>query len=116
MDAKQRELDERLSEILRQAATVACEIQKLDQGPGVPHYDQIETAAHEVGQQFSQLVQQGRMGEVAAEQSPEAACPKCGHTCPVTTERREVTSSDGPVEFIEPMAHCPACRCSTAAG
>jgi len=46
MDAKQGELEEKLAEILKQAADVACQIQAVEQGPGTPHYDEI---AHEVG-------------------------------------------------------------------
>ena len=56
MEAKQIELEDRLAEILRQAADVACQIQKHQQGAGTPHYDQIESAAHDVGQQLSRMV------------------------------------------------------------
>ena len=42
MDAKQTELEKKLTEILEQAADVAAQIQALEQGPGTPHYDQID--------------------------------------------------------------------------
>ena len=100
MDAKQSELEDRLTEILRQAAVVACQIQKQDQGFGTPHYDQTESAVHDVGQQFS------RMGQLIGEQALETTCPECRKKCPVTTNQRQVRSVDGPVELIETVASC----------
>lgn len=110
MDAKQMDLDERLTKILQQAADVACQLQKREHGSGTPHYDQIESAAHDVGQQLSRMVQQERTGELAGEQSVEAACPECRNKCPVTTAARQVTSVDGPVEVVEAVAYCGSCR------
>lgn len=110
MDAKQVELESELREHLRRASEVACRLQKLDQGRGTPHYDQIESAAHDVGQKLSRMVQQERTGELAAEQSREARCPQCRNKCPVSTEARQVTSVDGLVELIESVAFCTCCR------
>jgi len=110
MDAKQTVLEEKLAGILKQAADVACQIQAVKQGPGTPHYDQIEIPAHEVGQQLSRMVQASRIGEVAAGQQAECDCPDCGRSCPVEINRREVHSMDGPVELIETVAHCRRCR------
>lgn len=110
MDAKQAELEEKLAGILKQAADVASQIQAIEQGPGTPHYDQIEIPAHEVGQRLSRMVQASRTGEVAAEQRTECDCPGCGLSCPVEVSRREVHSMDGPVELIETVAHCHRCR------
>ena len=83
MDAKQAELEEKLAGILKQAADVASQIQAIKQGPGTPHYDQIEMPAHEVGQRLSRMVQASRTGEVAAEQHTECNCPDCGRSCRV---------------------------------
>ena len=58
MDAKQVELEAELREHLRRASEVACRLQKLEQGRGTPHYDQIESAASDVGQKLSRMVQQ----------------------------------------------------------
>lgn len=110
MDAKQAELEEKLAGILKQAADVASQIQAIEQGPGTPHYDQIEIPAHEVGQRLSRMVQRSRIGEVAAEQRTECDCPECGQCCSVETRRREVHSMDGPVELIESVAYCRRCR------
>lgn len=110
MDAKQAELEEKLAGILKQAADVASQIQAIEQGPGTPHYDQIEIPAHEVGQRLSRMVQATRTSEVAAEQRTECDCPGCGQSCPVEVSRREVHSMDGPVELIETVAHCHRCR------
>lgn len=110
MDAKQAILEERLAEILRQAADVASQIQALEQGPGTPHYDQIEMPAHKVGQRLSRMVQANRAGEVAAQEGVECACPDCGQSCRVEVNKREVHSMDGPVELVEPVASCRRCR------
>lgn len=110
MDAKQVELEAELREHLRRASEVACRLQKLEQGRGTPHYDQIESAASDVGQKLSRMVQQERTGELAAEQSREATCPQCRNKCPVSTEARQVTSVDGPVELMESVAFCTCCR------
>ena len=110
MDAKQTELEKKLTEILEQAADVAAQIQALEQGPGTPHYDQIEIPAHEVGRRLSRMVQANRTGEVAAGEGAECACPDCGRSCRVEINKREVHSMDGPVELIETVAHCRRCR------
>ncbi|APZ91434.1 hypothetical protein [Fuerstiella marisgermanici] len=110
MDAKQQELDDRLAEILRQAADVASQIQRREQGPGTPHYDQIETAAHDVGQRLSRMVQQDRIAQVSANHATEAVCPECRNKCPAESNSRQVTSVDGPVELMETVAFCGRCR------
>jgi len=110
MDAKQPRLEEKLAELLKQASEVAAQLQAVEQGPGTPHYDQIEIPAHEVGQRLSQMIQTTRTGDVAAEQEAQIACPDCGKTCPVEAKRREVHSMDGPVELVETVAHCRRCR------
>ncbi|MCA9047456.1 MAG: hypothetical protein KDA89_01930 [Planctomycetaceae bacterium] len=110
MDAKQVAMEAELSELLQRASEVACRLQKLEQGRGTPHYDQIESAAHEVGQRLSRMVQKNRASDVAAEHSSERACPDCRNKCPVETITRQVTSIDGPVEVTETIAYCASCR------
>lgn len=110
MDAKQQELEARLTEILKHAADIASQIQQHEQGPGTPHYDQIESAAHDAGQRFSRLIQQDRIGQVSAAHATQTACPECRNKCPVESNSRQVTSVDGPVELTESVAFCSRCR------
>jgi hypothetical protein len=110
MDAKQAELEGKLTEILKRAADVACQIQAAKQGRGTPHYDEIELPAHEVGQRLSRMVQESRAGDVATEQPSESDCPDCGRSCHVEGNERTVHSMDGPVELVETVAHCCRCR------
>ena len=110
MDAKQTKLETRLEDLLRQASVVATELQSHEQGGGVPHFDQIETAAHEVGQRVSRMVQIERSRDVAAELPDSARCPDCQRVCSVRTEIREVLSIDGTIELTENVAECAHCR------
>lgn len=110
MDAKQAELEEKLAEILKEAAQLGAQIQAIEQGPGTPHYDQIESHAHGVGQRLSQIMQQSRVREVTADHPLEVDCPDCGERCRIETKSRRVLSEDGPVELIENVARCTRCR------
>lgn len=110
MDAKRALLEKKLAESLKQAADIACQIQTIEQGPGIPHYDQIEIPAHEVGQQLSRLVQEQQASDVASRQVSEVACPQCGRSCRCEVSKRIVHSMDGPVEVTEVTAKCRPCR------
>ena len=110
MDAKQRALEERLSDLLNQASVIAAQLQAVEQGPATPHYDQIELPAHQVGQRLSRMIQTSRVRDVAATNLEEVACPDCGQACSVETQQREVQSIDGPIELTENVAHCRRCR------
>jgi hypothetical protein len=112
MDARQQRLQKKLEDLLQQATAVATELQGIEQGPGTPHYDQIEMPAHALGQKFSRMIQSERAREVAAAGliAAEAPCPKCGRTCRVETTKRSVHSVDGPLELLETVAHCRPCR------
>ena len=110
MDAKQAELERKLAESLKRAADIACQIQAAKQGPGTPHYDEIEIPAHEVGQRLSRLVQEGRVSDVATEQCLETNCPDCGRSFPVEIDRRTIHSMDGPVDLVETVTYCRGCR------
>lgn len=111
MDGRVEQLQEKLSQLLKETAEVSAEIQKIDGTQAqVPHYSQIEDAAHETGQELSRMVQQSRIREVALMSAPQAPCPGCGDVCEVVHPQREINSIDGPVETLEPKAHCPRCR------
>jgi hypothetical protein len=70
----------------------------------------LEQAAHKLGQELSRLTQQRAAGEVAAAHRATSACLQCGQGCSVEMSKRRVQSLDGPVEVLEPVAFCPACR------
>lgn len=110
MDAKQERLRKKLDDLLKQASSVAVELQGIEQGRETPHYDQIELPAHALGQRFSRMVQSERSREVAASGLAAAACPGCGRKCRVQTKSREVHSMDGPLELLETRAKCRHCR------
>lgn len=110
MDAKEAQLKEKLDHHLEQATKVAAEIQALEQGKGVPHFDQIELPAHALGQRFSRAIQEERAREVALQELGRVYCPDCKKQCRVEIEPRPVTSMDGPIELTEPVAHCRPCR------
>lgn len=77
---------------------------------GVPHYQLIEQAAHDIGQQLARATQQLHMNELAARLPDSADCPTCQKHCSLVPFKRTVTSGDGPVEIQELKAHCPRCR------
>jgi len=110
MDAKQAQLEERLEDLLKQTAAVSAQLQGIEQGSGVPHYDQIESTAHALGQRLSRMAQTDRVREVAAEIPLTVHCPDCGLACRGETKNREVHSMDGPIELTENVAHCRRCR------
>lgn len=110
MDAKQVRLEKKLEDLLGQATAVAVELQGIEQGPGTPHYDQIELPAHALGQRFSRMIQRERARDVAACGLADAACPDCERKCRVQTKTRDVHSMDGPTDLTETIAKCRHCR------
>jgi hypothetical protein len=110
MDAIEAQLKEKLEHHLKEATRIAAEIQALEQGDEVPHFDQIELPAHALGQRFSRAIQEERAREVALKELGRVYCPDCKKQCRVEIEAREVTSMDGPIELTEPIAHCRRCR------
>jgi hypothetical protein len=111
MDAQRMALEEEKKRLLERLAEIEIE-QQREAGlfKSVPHYRVLEQAAHSLGQELSLLTQQRSAREVAASSKSTADCPGCGQEFAVEMSKRTVTSLDGPVEVIEPVAHCPACR------
>jgi hypothetical protein len=97
MDAKQNKLEEKLADLLKQAAEVASALQAEEQGEGIPHFDQIELPAHEVGRKLSKMIQASRATDVALQEAEERKCPDCGKVCRVESVQRQVHSMDGPI-------------------
>lgn len=111
MDAAQQARAKKKEELLRQLAELSIE-EQVEQGVflGTPHYSVIERAAVTLGRQLSRQAQERAAREVAANSPPEVGCPMCGAPCRADTEKRQVTSIDGPVELTETVAHCHRCR------
>lgn len=110
MDAKQAALEEKFAKTLLEAAELGAQIQAIEQGPGTPHYDQIEGHAHESGKRLSRMMQQTRMADVVAEHEAKAVCPACAKESPTETRSRQLHSGDGPLEISENAARCSRCR------
>lgn len=111
MDATLSKREAEKQQLLRRLAELTVEEQR-EQGlyKGVPHYSQLEQAARSLGQELSRLTQERSIAETAAECAPTAACPTCGQKHKVQLKKRAVASVDGPVELVEPVAHCRPCR------
>ncbi len=111
MDAAHEALEERKLKLLAEVAEIEVQQQRqhglLDK---IPHFSQIEDAGQKLGRLLSCLSQSRLVDEVAAGDDGVHACPTCGQTCTVERVGRCVTGLDGPVEMLEPKAHCPACR------
>ena len=110
MDATRQHLEEKLKVQLSQAAHTAAELQALEQGDRVPHFDEIEIPAHDLGKKLSRAIQGERAREVALKQLGKVRCPECNQQCKVEIEMRDVHSMDGPIELTEPVAYCRRCR------
>lgn len=111
MDAQQTALQEEKKRLLQRLAEIEVQ-QQRQQGlfDSIPHFSVLETAARRLGQELSCLTQQRAAGEVAATSQAMSACPQCGHDAAIKLSKRTVHSLDGPVEMLEPVAHCSACR------
>ena len=110
MDARQAALEEKLAKILQEAAELGAQIQAIEQGPGTPHYDQIESHPHETGKRLSRMMQQTRMADVVAEYEAKVVCPECARESPTETRSRQLHSGDGPLDIAENAARCSRCR------
>jgi hypothetical protein len=109
-DSTSRRREEYLR-LLWQTAEMKVSLDRADgKIQGVPHYSEIEKAAHELGRQISRMVQAMHVNQVVAEQPETAPCPKCGKRCKLHPKKRKVVSGDGPVELQELAGHCPCCR------
>ena len=101
-------------ELDRVADEVVAHLRSVDRNPLARPADatfaDIERAAHEVGQRVAARLAAEALAGIADEQSAFAHCPKCRNATRVTRKRRKVLTHDGPVDYLEPAAHCLACR------
>jgi hypothetical protein len=70
MDAKEAQIREKLEICLKQATELAAQLQAIEQGDRIPHYDEIELPAHSMGQRFSRAIQEERACQFAFETVP----------------------------------------------
>jgi len=111
MDARKQLIAKEKDRLLRQLAELQVEEQRLaGDFDSVPHFSVVERAAHQLGQQLSQITQERASREIAANSEPTADCPVCHKNCCIKTQSRELHSLDGPIEIVELVAHCSACR------
>jgi hypothetical protein len=110
MDATEAQLREKLENLVQQTSSVAAQLQAIEQGDRVPHFDEIEMPAHDLGKKLSRAIQGERAREVALKELGRVYCPDCKKQCSVEIEMRDVHSMDGPIELTEPVAHCRRCR------
>lgn len=111
MDGRQAALQEKLDQLLREAAQVEVELSRAEGAiVGIPHYSVIESRAHALGRRLSCKVQQRQMGETAAAAARMAKCPECKTACHLTERKRPMTSIDGAFEVLELKGRCPVCR------
>jgi hypothetical protein len=73
-------------------------------------FSDIERTAHAIGQRIAARITTEALARAAEEQAEFAACPRCHHSTRVTRKKREIRTLDGPIEYLEPAAHCVACR------
>ncbi len=111
MDARKQVIAREKDRLLRQLAELQIEEQRLaGDFDTVPHFSVVEQAAHKLGQRLSQITQGRASREIAANSEPTADCPVCHKNCCIKTQSRELHSLDGPIEIVELVAHCSACR------
>ena len=110
MEGELVRLREKLDRQMREMAETAAALARVERPAGVPHYSQIEQAAHEVGRALSREVQTREGRELVAESPHEATCPGCQRRCSVEGATRTIKSVDGPLELFEARAYCTRCR------
>ena len=75
MEGRREQLQTKLDHLLKEAAEISAELQKIDGTQSeVPHYSQIERTVPATGQQLSRMIQQARLQEVALAAMPQASC------------------------------------------
>ena len=96
MDAKEMLLKEKLESLLVQASKAAAELQAFRLGDSIPHFDDIELPAHDLGKRLSRAIQEERARELALSEFKGTRCIDCNQLCKIEIEVRNVNSMDGP--------------------
>ena len=104
-------LKQKLAHGLKELAEIKVELDRADGTiKGVPHYSLIENSAHEFGREVGRTVQERHARELVAQTMHQVTCPGCQSKVQPKSQKRTLTSLDGPVEILETVAHCPSCR------
>jgi hypothetical protein len=103
-DAEIEQLKSRLAELLGEKILAEGDAQ------GGITFAMIESMAHEAGKQMACESAQRAVQRHGERFEGQAECPGCGAWCPVGGRSRKVLAVDGRMEYVEPVAHCPACR------
>lgn len=111
MDAATDRREEEKVRLLNRLAELVVEEQRdLGTFRRIPHLCELETVTYSLAQRLGCVSLTRALREVASESGTQAACPTCGKQCSVETSERTITGMSGPLELLEPLAHCPACR------
>jgi hypothetical protein len=111
MDASRQAREERKRGLLRELAELQVEeMAEAGTFDQTPHFSVIERATWQLGREVLRETRERASREVVAQCPLQVACPTCGAICEVTTQRRTVTSMEGPIELTEAVAHCRRCR------
>lgn len=73
-------------------------------------FTELESAGHQLGRAVAQITTERLAFARAERMTQPQACPTCSRACPVSQQERDLTTVDGPLNLLEPVAHCPACR------
>jgi hypothetical protein len=111
MDAVKLEREEEVGALLQRLSELLIEEQR-EQGVyrETPHLCELECASLDLGRRLSRVSLARAVREAAAESDTHTACPSCGRECRLTTSARTVQSVSGPLDVVEPVGYCPACR------
>lgn len=111
MDAANDFREEEKVRLLSRLAEIMVEEQRaLGTFRQTPHLCELEGISQSLAKRLGCVSLSRAVREVAAGCGTEAACPTCGQACPVEMTKREVKGVSGPIELMEPAAHCSACR------
>jgi hypothetical protein len=111
MEDTLNEKQSELAGLFERAAKLSAQIEREKATPGkVLHYSQIEGSAHNLGLRLSRAVQDEAIQAQSTDAEEHAECPDCGRGSPIKPQQRTILSVDGPVEIVEPVAHCRRCR------
>jgi hypothetical protein len=70
----------------------------------------LEAAGHALGRAVAQATTERLTLARAERLSEPQPCPTCSRQCPLLYRKRTLETVDGPIDALEPVCHCSACR------